>query len=982
MPAPEGFLQEIPNIFQDAQRSLATHRKNAAALRKIIQKHCKNEETEQSFIKEFNRNLNKILVVKKGQIAADRSLKFVVEFIKFSVKKENEKKEKKREKKMEQLKNEKDMDVDIIDVDDMEEENNFISRFVDSLFNYLLKGISSKNKVVRYRVCQLIALSLDTLTEMDDEMYQNLTSNLRQRAIEKDANIRVHAAIALSRLLEDDDDDEDNDDNMDEDPSEDKNKDKSEDKNEDKKENENEDTNEDKNEDSVLNILINMIQYDPNPDVRKAVMCNLDISTKTLPYIIERAQDTDTSIRRCFYLTAMKNISIQALTMSQREKILGWGLYDREVSVQKACKHLLCEKWINDDCKRDLVKFLNYFDVMTSTIVGDAIKIYFEKNPNIKMVYNENEWNSLSSEYAFLIREYVEYCHQNKKDERLDEILPEIIKLVDFLKKYFQKIVELKQEEEDEKILNEFIVSQLLGIGNSIDYADELGRRVMFSCLRELLVSSEIPNSQIPTIIDILMKTALNEKDLIRVIIEIICDIREPIEEINMLKDPAMESLINTKCLEIIKCLLERTDENLSDNPALSEINHNLIVPAIKSGEEYLRELGLNCLGLWCNFDMELAVENMPLFLFNTENIKPNIQMMSLKIIFDLIMRHGFRAFEDVVINLGSQGKFTVNEIFKRCLRNTEGEVLSLAVGGISKLMLLKYFYDPQILQRLVILYFHPCTAKNDTLRQCLSYFLPAFSYSSIENQEFMTSILGVCIRKLIKQYYKNKEDMISPIQFGQQMIDWTDYRRVLSNDFYKAKSCSHARLAIKLLKIAEKETLTAIKTICYLLNKLTLNESVENIVINDILERAERLKEVIPNNTVNNLLTKFIFNVKNTKIKIEDEENKYEKPEIIKIKEEVESPRRTSSHFIIKNNELNDDEDEEKVDTTKNDVKSDNKTDTNNDDTTTNEPDKTNNDNENDDENDKENDNDNNSKSANDEMNEDLNEDSIMMEK
>ncbi|ORX55366.1 hypothetical protein BCR36DRAFT_347135 [Piromyces finnis] len=897
MPAPESFLEEIPNIFQDAQRSLATHRKNAAALRKIIQKHCKNEENEQLFIKEFYRNLNKILVVKKGQITADRSLKFIVEFIKFSIKKENEKKEKKKEKKLEQLKNEEQMDVDIIDVDENEEDDTFTTRFVDSLFNYLLKGISSKNKVVRYRVCQLIALSLDNLTEMDDEMYQNLTSNLRLRAIEKDANIRVHAGIALSRLLEDDEEDDNNDDDgMDE----------------------------DEKEDSVMDILINMIQYDPNPDVRKAVMCNLDISTKTLPYIIERAQDTDTSIRRCFYLTAMKNISIKILSINQREKILGWGLYDREISVQKACKHLLCEKWINEDCKKDLVKFLNYFDVMTSTIIGDAIKIYFEKNQNIKMVYNENEWNSLSSEYAFLIREYVEYCHQNKKDDRLDEILPEIIKLVDYLKKYFQKIVELKQEEEDEKISNEFIVSQLLGIGNSIDYADEMGRRVMFSCLRELLVSSEIPNSQIPTIIDILMKTALNEKDLIRVIIEIICDIREPIEEVNMLKDPAMESLINTKCLEIIKCLLERTDENLSDNPALSEINHNLIVPAIKSGEEYLRELGLNCLGLWCNFDMELAVENMPLFLFNTENIKPNIQIMSLKIIFDLIMRHGFRAFEDVVINLGSQGKFTVNEIFKRCLRNTENEVLSLAVSGISKLMLLKYFYDPQILQRLVILYFHPCTAKNDSLRQCLSYFLPAFSYSSIENQEFMTGVLGVCIRKLLKQYYKNKEDMITPIQFGQQMIDWTDYRRVLSNDFYKAKSCPHARLAIKLLKIAEKDTLTVIKTVCYLLNKLTLNESVENIVIDDILERSERLKEITPNNTVNNLLTKFIFNVKNTKIKIEDDhQQNNDKSNIkIKIKDEVESPRRKSNHFIIKNNELSDN-DEEKIDTFKTNLKS-----------------------------------------------------------
>ncbi len=89
MPAVESFLDEIPSIFQDAQRSLATHRKNAAALRKIIQRNCKNEENEQLFIKEFFRNLNKILVIKKGQIAADRSLKFIVEFIKLSIKKDN-----------------------------------------------------------------------------------------------------------------------------------------------------------------------------------------------------------------------------------------------------------------------------------------------------------------------------------------------------------------------------------------------------------------------------------------------------------------------------------------------------------------------------------------------------------------------------------------------------------------------------------------------------------------------------------------------------------------------------------------------------------------------------------------------------------------------------------------------------------------------------------------------------------------------------
>lgn len=83
------YTEEISTIFQDAQRSLATHRKNAAALRKIMVKQCKTSTNEKLFLKDFFRNLNKILIVKKGQIVADRLLKFISEFIKFSLKKEN-----------------------------------------------------------------------------------------------------------------------------------------------------------------------------------------------------------------------------------------------------------------------------------------------------------------------------------------------------------------------------------------------------------------------------------------------------------------------------------------------------------------------------------------------------------------------------------------------------------------------------------------------------------------------------------------------------------------------------------------------------------------------------------------------------------------------------------------------------------------------------------------------------------------------------
>ena len=78
-----------------------------------------------------------------------------------------------KEKKLEQLKNEKGMDIDVIQIEDEDEdeEETFINRFIDSLINHLLKGISSNNKVVRYRVCQLIALSLDTVTEMEFVFY-------------------------------------------------------------------------------------------------------------------------------------------------------------------------------------------------------------------------------------------------------------------------------------------------------------------------------------------------------------------------------------------------------------------------------------------------------------------------------------------------------------------------------------------------------------------------------------------------------------------------------------------------------------------------------------------------------------------------------------------------------------------------------------------------------------------------------------------
>jgi hypothetical protein len=46
-----------------------------------------------------------------------------------------------------------------------------------------------------------------------------------------------------------------------------------------------------------------------------------------------------------------------------------------------------------------------------------------------------------------------------------------------------------------------------------------------------------------------------------------------------------------------------------------------------------------------------------------------------------------------------------------------------------------------QVLKSLVLLYLSPATAENQELRQCLSYFLPVYCYSSPANQRKMQSV-------------------------------------------------------------------------------------------------------------------------------------------------------------------------------------------------------------------------------------------------
>jgi condensin complex subunit 3 len=64
-------------------------------------------------------------------------------------------------------------------------------------------------------------------------------------------------------------------------------------------------------------------------------------------FIIERARDVDAINRRCVYSRSMNEIGdFRILSIGNRERILRWGLRDRDQNTRKAAVKMFAQKWV------------------------------------------------------------------------------------------------------------------------------------------------------------------------------------------------------------------------------------------------------------------------------------------------------------------------------------------------------------------------------------------------------------------------------------------------------------------------------------------------------------------------------------------------------------------------------------------------------------------------------------------------------------
>jgi condensin complex subunit 3 len=158
------------------------------------------------------------------------------------------------------------------------------------------------------------------------------------------------------------------------------------------------------------------------------------------------------------------------------------------------------------------------------------------------------------------------------------------------------------------------------------------------------------------------------------------------------------------------------------------------------------------------------------------------LQITALQILTDILNVHGAQLLAD---------NSALLKIYIKALRSgsKNPEVQGAATVAVSKLLLGRVVTDhdtsAELLKTLVVAYFDPSTAGNQSVRQALNYFLPVFCYSRAENQDLMRSVALDALHALynVREGLEDddadvNEEMATLNTIGACLVDWTDPRK------------------------------------------------------------------------------------------------------------------------------------------------------------------------------------------------------------
>lgn len=323
----------------------------------------------------------------------------------------------------------------------------------------------------------------------------------------------------------------------------------------------------------MFETLTEILQYDTSADVRRAALVNIPVTPLSLPQLLTRTRDIDSGVRKLVYSAILephcysKNESKagfthpRALTISTREMIVKNGLGDREAAVRVAAANLvavwvevirLSDSRVKDETggismQQDIIAFLKLFDLADNTVAEEALVSVFRTRVDLfeNIEFGDDFWAELTPEKSFLARVFVDHCITVKDDAKLEAAMPVVTSMAFKIQEMYNELLTSMQEEEEERLLlleerpedkvrkeeeridREFVIGEMLKLAVNLDYADEIGRRKMFQLVRDMISQEALPESLVAKCLDVLRKLSASERDLIRVVVEVVHELRD-----------------------------------------------------------------------------------------------------------------------------------------------------------------------------------------------------------------------------------------------------------------------------------------------------------------------------------------------------------------------------------------------------------------------------------------------------------------------
>ncbi|GJS37664.1 condensin complex subunit 3 [Tanacetum coccineum] len=520
--------------------------------------------------------------------------------------------------------------------------------FFEMFLRFLIGGTSAANRTARFRACQIISeiiMRLPDDAEVSDELWDEVIDCIKVRVGDKVPVIRTFAVRALSRFA-----------------------------------------NDAENSD-ILELLLETLPLEQNPDVRKTILLSLPPSNATSTAIIDCTLDVSESVRKAAYCVLASKFPLQSLSIKQRTIILKRGLADRSAAVTKECLRLMKDEWLMKSCNGDPIELLKYLDVETYESIGVSVMEALLQAGLVKLHGGQSIKQFLSSEsntaegcstelvdaeVALYLRTLCKHLQTEAQakgsdaamtsgteaavyaseasdsNDLLEKILPESV----------SEYIELIKTHIDAGQTNRFIARQLLLLAAMLDFSDATNRKVAAVFVLELLNSPlqhEVDDDGNKVVIGdgislggerdwadavfgLAKKVHSTQGEFEGVVLGVVAELARPCRE------RTADFLDWMHCLSVIGLLLEHTQSlrwiyGKSIEP--SEILHSLLLPGAKHIHLDVQRAAIRCLGLFGILERNLSEELIKQLRLSFIKGPSLVSSMASKALMDLATWHG-----------------------------------------------------------------------------------------------------------------------------------------------------------------------------------------------------------------------------------------------------------------------------------------------------------------------------------------------------